>query len=522
MNSVKMGQPKEFYRNSGCIIISNGCPCPPIVANEILPGSAPPVMLVPGSVNNIRVEYGSVIVRWDAPTAGGIPTSYIVSATRLPDGPTIDITTDAMTTMYTFVTGTLIPGDEYQMSVIGVNEIGNGLSPAALPLPISAPYGQPLISSVAQNGQFDQLEITVNFLTRPAFNLTSSTTFNIFAYINGVLQTPSPYLDYTSIITPPYDAIITVSGLTQSPYTFKIQIVNANDYSSISSQSTPAIAPTTPPAAPTSIQLGLSFYNSQSIVFSSSDTVTGALISGGTYSYTNLQPGFFSQTYTLTITGLTQGTPYSGLTLQVDTPNGISSAATIPPFTTTLLVITGAGQTLPGTTLNNEYNSPIKISYNPVGGGSFGGEFIPSVGTLYVPGQGNWNGTPLPDENYTNFTLPILGIYDNCYIILSNNEGISTQPSNTFTIQIGTPLPPSDIRIEASSSTTQSILFNTYTTQLTGASISNGAYNYTNLAQDGLTITGLVAGVTYNLTLLVINANGESTTVSIPPFTIPT
>ena len=26
MNSVKMGQPKDFYRNNGCVIISNGCP----------------------------------------------------------------------------------------------------------------------------------------------------------------------------------------------------------------------------------------------------------------------------------------------------------------------------------------------------------------------------------------------------------------------------------------------------------------------------------------------------------------
>lgn len=250
MNSIKMGQPKEFYRNSGCIMISNGCPCPPIAINEIISGATPPVILAPGPVTNIQVTYGSVIVTWDAPTTGGTPTSYTVSA--IPSSGLTVTVTGVLTTTYSFATLELLSGVQYEMSVIGVNSAGEGPLPSLSP-PIYAPYGTPAIISVSQNSQFDQLVINVNYNTRPNFNLISgTTTFNIFAYINDVLQTTPAY---TSIITSTTTADVTVSGLTQNPYTFAIQIVNAvtNSYSSISSRSTPAVAPTAPPPAPTNI-----------------------------------------------------------------------------------------------------------------------------------------------------------------------------------------------------------------------------------------------------------------------------
>ncbi len=237
INDVHNGQMKYYRKGTGGLTtVDNGCPCAPAIVNETV--SIPPD--VPGPVRDILLEYGSVIVTWNAPNSGGIPTSYTVSAIPTPpsDLPTVTVT-GVLTTTYLFAREDLVFGTEYQISVIGVNSFGNGSPP--LPIPsIFAPYGAPFIS-VSQNSQVDQLVIGVNYNTRPAFALTSGTTFNIKMYINGTLQsTPS----YTSSITPPYDATITVSGLTRNLYTFKIQIINEadNKYSSFSDESNP-IAP---------------------------------------------------------------------------------------------------------------------------------------------------------------------------------------------------------------------------------------------------------------------------------------
>ena len=123
---------KEFYRNSGCIIISNGCPCPPIAVDEIVSGPTPPVILAPGSVSNITVEYGSVIVRWNAPTEGGAPTSYTVFADDQTNSANSVTITGIPSTIYTFPTYTgpavdqLTAGDEYLFSVTAVNSAGSG------------------------------------------------------------------------------------------------------------------------------------------------------------------------------------------------------------------------------------------------------------------------------------------------------------------------------------------------------------------------------------------------------------
>jgi hypothetical protein len=242
INDVHNGQMKYYRKGEGGLTtIDNGCPCAPAIVNETV--SIPPD--VPGPVRDILLEYGSVIVTWNAPNSGGIPTSYTVSAIPTPpsDLPTVTVT-GVLTTTYLFTREDLVFGTEYQISVIGVNSFGNGSPPLSIPS-IFAPYGAPFIS-VSQNSQVDQLVIGVNYNTRPAFALTSGTTFNIKMYINGTLQsTPS----YTSSITPPYDATITVSGLTQSQYSysFTVQIVNGNDYSSISSRAT---LPPPPPNVP--------------------------------------------------------------------------------------------------------------------------------------------------------------------------------------------------------------------------------------------------------------------------------
>jgi hypothetical protein len=180
MNSIKNGQPKEFYRNNGCVIISNGCPCPPIAINEITSGPTPPLILAPGPVRDITVTYGSVIVTWLAPNTGGPVDTYTVTATS--PGAVIPIATKIGITALTtsFASTELTSGAVYDISVIGVNSVGNGAPPAPgdLPPPISAPYDSPVYSTNTLTSTTTQIGITISYTSYSEFLPTTGTLFN--------------------------------------------------------------------------------------------------------------------------------------------------------------------------------------------------------------------------------------------------------------------------------------------------------------------------------------------------------
>lgn len=231
MNSVKMGQPKEFYRNSGCIIISNGCPCPPIAVDEIVSGSGPtpPVILAPGSVSNITVEYGSVIVRWNAPTKGGAPTSYTLIADDQTNSANSVTITGIPSTIYTFPTYTgpavdqLTAGNEYLFSVIAVNSAGS--STADVSSSFYAPYIAPISTTTSVEYLPNRIDITLT-----PYAVFTPATYNLKTYTNNELTSTSTSQTYSSNLI-----IVNTNLSCLNVYTFQVQLLGSSDeYSSFS------------------------------------------------------------------------------------------------------------------------------------------------------------------------------------------------------------------------------------------------------------------------------------------------
>jgi hypothetical protein len=332
MNSVKMGQPKEFYRNSGCIIISNGCPCPPIAVNEIISDPTPPVILVPGPVSNIQVEYGSVIVTWNAPTEGGPPTSYTVSAIPPPGGTTITVT-GVPTTTYSFATGALDAGTVYEMSVIGVNAAGNG-STSSPSSPISAPFIAPVYTATSSEFFPNRIDITLT-----PYTTFTPTKYILKTYTNDVLTSTSSPTNYSS------DLIVVNSGLScLNVYSFQVQLFNNTQYSSFSVKGANVpVYPYGPDFLPspndiTNITTTTAQVNYADYTIEGFDLTTGnaecILNSIPTIGYSNLT------NTSVTLTGLIPGREYFSRSITISfrkTINGnviTSSPLSIPSFTT--------------------------------------------------------------------------------------------------------------------------------------------------------------------------------------------
>ena len=243
MNSVKMGQPKEFYRNQGCIVISNGCPCPPIATNETLSGPTP-VILAPGPVSNIQVEYGSVIVNWDSLTAGktipdGAIISYNVTATPPPSSnESIKTVSNITTTTHSFATGELVPGVVYRFQVGAVltsssSSVEGPLSSSGTLL--SAPYVAPESTTstteppetVNSSSEFFPNRILIDVTP---YTLFTPTKYILKTYTNDVLTSTSSPADYSTT----YNKIPVNDLSCLYVYTFQVQLLNdsTNQYSS--------------------------------------------------------------------------------------------------------------------------------------------------------------------------------------------------------------------------------------------------------------------------------------------------
>ena len=398
MNSVKMGQPKEFYRNSGCIIISNGCPCPPITVDEIISGSGPtpPVILAPGSVSNITVEYGSVIVRWDAPTEGGAPTSYTVSA--IPSRGSTIIVTDVPTTSYSFATGALIDGIVYEMSVIGVNAAGNGSPPSSTSSPISGPY------SAAS-------DVTTDITTPNAISIGFSaytfytpsplppTHYTLKKYVNGT---------YASTTTDTYTTnLITVNSELNGTdfYSFQFQLSRPadNKYTSYTSLTTPTRIN---PAGPTSINY--SNYSTTSVKINYQDfSTTGYDLTGATCDIKKGSASLSIQAGSLTnisviVTGLSPATSYDGYTISFSkSPYNPSAASNLTTFYTYGEALTSVSYSSDGT---NPTTTHIQCNY---GNYTITGGFSLNAPASIVATYGS---TTLNYNNLTNTTFTFVNL----------------------------------------------------------------------------------------------------------------
>ena len=116
MYAIKNGAMTEYTRFDTCIGISPGCPCQALAVS--LTTSTP---LLPGFVSGIVFTVGSVIVSWQAPTAGNGPFTYTV--TPYLNGQALpSVTTAELTYRFT----TLDEMKQYTFTVCAMNTAGAG------------------------------------------------------------------------------------------------------------------------------------------------------------------------------------------------------------------------------------------------------------------------------------------------------------------------------------------------------------------------------------------------------------
>jgi hypothetical protein len=508
MNSVKMGQPKEFYRNNGCVIVSNGCPCPPITTLQI---SSDTPILAPGPVRGIDVRYGSVIVTWLAPDpdTGGTPTSYTVIAT--PKTPGLDgLATGIIGLTYSFATGSLTPGVEYDITVFGVNSAGNGTAPAPqdLPLPISAPFIAPTISLTSNSTTPNTVTINFNY---SAFDIiASSTQYTYTTFINGEnMGNTTGTLAFTNKIV--------LAGLSvNNQYSFVVQLFNSseNKYSSLSNQ--PANV-NVYPAGPTITSVSSITATSVSVNYS----FLGFDLTGATCIIGNGPSGvsFDNLTNTsVTLTNLTSAFTYaSGTALNISfskTINGsliTSGQSTVLNFSTYGIVPV----VNPSPVINTTETSAI-VTINSYSAANLG-EFTWDAAVISGLGSGSIQSVTSP--NTINLQGLTSGSVNNCTLYLRNTTtGIVSLTTSNFQVLAKSEAPT--ISFISATTTTCTLSIGPYSPF---AITSVKAYETTNVpaielnvtydsSQSRCTITsGLAQLQTYNVKITV--SNGITTSV---------
>jgi hypothetical protein len=294
VNRVNNGQMKYFQRNGACTVAYIGCPCTVTTPSGQIANNV--VIVAPGPVTITSVDYGSVIVTWAEPT-GTASFEYTITARPLTGGgPILTNTTTGLT--YTYLQGVLTPGIEYEFAVTATNDAGTGGS-TNTPT-IYAPYTKPDAPGVAPDTLIsNQLNITISY------GPFSFTQYKLFVYVNGVANT---IIDWTSFTGNP----ISFSASPDNLYSFKVQVRDGNNYSSISNISFPQVRPyygISSPASSEGIDTSSALItipapavpsnlNNSSVVFvNGTGTTTLAVIDGSVTKFT--------------INGLTTATEYS-------------------------------------------------------------------------------------------------------------------------------------------------------------------------------------------------------------------
>ncbi len=514
INSIKWGQPKDFYKNLGCVTILNGCPCLPI-ANPALPGIAPPAILVPGPISNIQVEYGSVIVTWNAPTTGGAPTSYTVSA--IPSvGSTVTIT-GVPTTTYSFATGALIDGIVYEMSVIGVNAGGNGPTPSSLSSPISAPY------SAASNVIVDITipnTISISFSVYNFDTILPPTQYTLKKYVNGTETSTTD--TYTT------NEITINSGLNATDlYSFQIQLSRPGDnkYTSYTSLTTPTRIY---PAGPTGITYSNLSTTGIQINYTNFST-NGYDLTGATCIITNGTTTLSIQADSLTNTsvivdGLSPATPYANYTISFSKSPYNTSA----PSSLTTFITNGIAPSNVLSNSQNTYSTVITFDYynrtNP-------GEFDVSQWIFSIPNVPSPSIIPVSPYFIVVGDLSAATTYNGCIMTLRGPSGVSSDPSAPFQI-ITRSSRPFNVTVSSTTATTATCAIGSYsgfTGPITQVKAYNNVSNNPSVPQyeelsvtytsgsNTFIITGLLQSTPYDDVVITVSNGTYTSEYSTPP-----
>ena len=174
----------------------------------------------PGQVTNVSgtPSHGSVTLKWNAPSSGGLPTTYTITPYIGPLAQQTTTVTGTPPETTAKVTG-LTPGTEYTFTVQASNPNGAGavsepsssVTPEGL-VPPSAPIG--VVASAATK------QALVSWSAPGNDGGGSLTGYTVTPYVGGTAQTP---VEVSASATS-----TTVSGLTNgTTYTFKVTASNA-------------------------------------------------------------------------------------------------------------------------------------------------------------------------------------------------------------------------------------------------------------------------------------------------------
>ncbi len=445
---------------------------------------------------------GQATVSWLAPgSTGGTPiTGYTVTASTGGTPIATCTTSGALTCVVTGLTN----GVAYTFTVVATNN--NGPSPASDPsapvVPSTTPDAPTITSATAGNGQ-----ITVAW-TAPSFNGGSAVTgYRATAYDSG--------LNVISTCTTSGALTCVITGLTNgTTYTVSVQAINVNGSGTAST--TLSATPSTKPTAPVNVTAIPS--NGAAIVswtVPSSDggspilSYTVTAYSGVNAMTTCTTPD--GTTLTCTVTGLSNGTPYTFKVVATNA-NGsspaslASSPATTPTGNpgapTAVQSIAGNGQ------LTASWTAPVATGGSPI-------TFY--TATAY---NGNVSAATCQTSDGSTLTCVITGLSNGTAytvkVTATNVNGMSPASIAATAVTPSTKpnAPTAVIAVAGSAQATVSWTAPSFNggSPITGYTVTSDPdfRTCTTNGSTSCTVTGLTNGTAYTFTVIATNVNGDS------------
>ena len=424
---------------------------------------------------------------------GSAVTSYTVTSSPAGAGPTTGASSPIS------VTG-LTNGVFYTFTVVATNSVGDSVgSTPSTPVETGLPDAPTGLQATGGNAQ-----ATITFTPPTNDGGVAITGYTATSTPGGLVSTRS-------------GSPITVGGLTNgTSYTFTVHAINASGVS-IESAATNAVIPATVPGAPTAVSAV--FGNGSAVVSFSAPAVTGGNAISG-YTVTS-SPGAIKQagaTSPITISGLTNGTPYT-FTVHATNAVGdsIESAASSPVTPATLPgPPTGLTATPGDGTASVAFTAPANA----------GGSAIINYTATSTPGGITGNATTSP--------VLITGLTDGTAytftIVATNGVGPSVaSAASTAVTPASVPGEPTGAVAtagNASASVTFVAPLSNGGAAITGYTVTSSPGNVTSTgATSPIIISGLTNGTPYTFTVHATNIMGASAesapTATVTPATVP-
>jgi len=402
---------------------------------------------------------------------------------------------DGTTTSFT-VDG-LVNGTTYSIAIRADNDIGFGASSVVTATPYTIPGAPTITNAASGNGQ-----ITLTW-TAPSSDGGSAITSYQYSTDNGAAWTTVPG---SGASTTSY----TITGLANgTAYNCTVRAVNAAGNGPAATSV--SVTPSTTPSAPTGLSLTAGA-GQVTVSFSPPSSNGGSTISGYTVTVSPAASGgstFPAASSPIIITGLTSGTVYTfSVTATNIAGTGPAAMTSGSPFSApsapqNVAVTAGDGQaTVTFSPPSSNGGSPITdytVTVTPAGGGAQ----ITEPGTASpITVTGLTNGT-----SYT-FT-----------VTATNNAGTSSASPAVSATPYALPLSPSVSTVDLNNNGQATVSFSNSTSSaanpatsftVTATPTNGGAPITATGTGSPLTVSGLVAGTSYSISVTATNGRGST------------